>query len=128
MVIRKFDNRVSAQTVNWIGCGKFTWINTDNSPFRFINHSCAPNAAIKGERTVYALRALQAREEITIDYSLNEMEKGWRIPRCNCRSLDCRSQIGPLISLPPEIYAKKAAYISRKFREIYLRESRAILS
>ncbi|HMO77791.1 MAG TPA: SET domain-containing protein-lysine N-methyltransferase [Candidatus Paceibacterota bacterium] len=121
VLIKNFYNELSQSTVNWIGASRYTWINTDNSPFRFINHSCDPNTAIKGERTVYAIRALNSGEEITIDYSLNEMEPGWSIPKCSCGSINCRGKIGPIFTLSLEEYKKKKSIINNRFKNLYLK-------
>ncbi len=121
VLIKNFNNQISKKTVNWIGASRYTWINTDKSIFRFINHSCNPNTAIKGERTVYAIRKIYNGEEITIDYSLNETEPGWSIPKCNCGSVNCRGKIGPIFTLSLEEYKKKKVIINDKFNNVYLK-------
>src|SRR5665213_3496252 len=40
----------------------------DEVPLR-INHSCAPNAGIRGKNELFALRAIQKGEELSYDYS-----------------------------------------------------------
>lgn len=121
VLIKNFDKRISRDTVNWIGASQYTWINTDNSVFRFINHSCNPSAAIKGERTVYAIRTINRDDEVTIDYSLNETEAGWSIPKCNCGSVNCRGKIGPIFTLSHDEFEKKKDIINSKFKNVYLR-------
>ena len=44
-------------------------------PLRFLNHSCRPKAELRGFKLV-ALRAIEAGEEITIDYGEDA---------CDCR-------------------------------------------
>lgn len=74
-------------------------------PFRFLNHSCQPNAALieydaeRGENPtmwVEALRAIQPGAQITIDY-------GWpadsAIP-CLCGSAKCRGWVVAASELP----------------------------
>jgi len=121
VLIRNFYSTLSKSTVNWIGASRYTWINTDNSPFRFINHSCNPNTAIKGERTVFAIKIISSGEEITIDYSLSEAEPGWSIPKCSCRSIHCRGKIGPIFTLSLEEYKIKKAIINDRFKHIYIK-------
>jgi len=41
-------------------------------PWRFLNHSCAPNTAIRG-RTVVAIRPIARDDEVTFDYNTTEL-------------------------------------------------------
>ena len=53
-------------------------------PWRFLNHSCAPNAAVRG-RTLVAVRAVARGEEITFDYNTTELEMATPFDcRCGC--------------------------------------------
>jgi hypothetical protein len=105
---------------NWIGMGKFTWINTKNTPFRFINHSCDPNAAISGIKTVVAMRDIAKDEEIAIDYSMTDADQHWSIA-CDCGSKDCRKIIRAIYTVPPQVFEKHMPYIPRFFQRVYLR-------
>ena len=61
--------------------------------FRFINHSCSPNAYIRicyGRVEFYAIRRINVGEEITCDYGDNH--HGGAL-RCRCGSPDCRGYI-----------------------------------
>jgi SET domain-containing protein len=54
---------------------------------RYINHSCEPNAKgfTNGKKIwIWSLRAIQAGEEITIDYGQDYMDT--HIKRCKCES------------------------------------------
>ncbi len=58
--------------------------------FRFINHSCAPNTFMRCTREraeFYALRAIRAGEELTVDYG--ESHHDGRL-RCRCGARNCR--------------------------------------
>ena len=56
-------------------------------PARFVNHSCNPNA--RGtDRHDIAIRAIEAGEEVTVDY-VAEHVPGLRL-ECNCKSPNCR--------------------------------------
>ena len=62
-------------------------------PMRFTNHSCAANARLcirQGRVEFYALRALQAGEEVTVDYG--ETHHGGRL-RCRCGAPGCRGAL-----------------------------------
>ena len=73
------------------------WVNSTRrgSVFRFMNHSCDPNALVEQGRCgmhsrilyVYALRDIEVDEQITIDYG-----KEWLVQRdehCKCGSKKC---------------------------------------
>lgn len=58
---------------------------------RYLNHSCDPNAALRG-RWLYATRDISAGTEVTIDY----LETDQPISRqfdCRCRASTCRGCI-----------------------------------
>ena len=67
------------------------WIEPTGS-LRLLNHSCSPNAFFV-DRELTALGAIDAGEEITIDYlaSESEISKGFK---CKCGSKRCRDWIG----------------------------------
>ena len=62
-------------------------------PMRYTNHSCRPNARLcirQGRVEFYALRAIQAGEEITVDYGETHHEGKLR---CRCGAPGCRSAL-----------------------------------
>lgn len=120
ILIKDWTPKLSKISPNWIGASKYTWIITDDSPFKYINHSCEPNVAIKGQRTVYALKNLVTDEEIVMDYSLTETDKGWSIAACSCGSKYCRKKIGPITSLTVDQFKKYKSIISPRFINAYL--------
>lgn len=63
---------------------------------RFVNHSCSPNCvakviSVKTQKKVvfFAVRDINAGEEITYDYHFNHEDDGKKIP-CFCNSRTCR--------------------------------------
>lgn len=65
----------------------------------FMNHSCEPNAGIKGQIFFVALRDIAANEEVTFDYAMvlhepdgykTDYEMGFA---CNCGSTNCRGRV-----------------------------------
>jgi SET domain-containing protein len=101
-----------------------------DEPYVFFNHSCSPNAGMKGEGTLFALRDIPLGEEITFDYSTtgwsdsdawdeNWLET-WRVP-CKCGSPQCRGEIREFQTLSQELknrYYQKGAvmgFIAAKF-------------
>ncbi len=123
-IIREWTPFLSKISPNWIGIGRYSWINTKNSPFRYINHSCSPNTYIVGKRTVVALKNIAANEEVTMDYSFTEADPGWSIPKCNCGSKQCRRVIGPVYSLDTKTFQRNKSLIPENFRNIFLIEKK----
>jgi uncharacterized protein len=71
-------------------------------PGIFVNHSCNPNAGIRNDRDLVALRDIRAGEEIRFDYSTTMDERSFTM-RCLCGALDCRRIIADFSSLPEEV-------------------------
>lgn len=118
-VIKKFNYYLSENTINWIGVGRFSWIDTTNSLFKFVNHSCDPNTALISKRKVIAIKPIKAGDEITLDYSLTECEDEWSIPNCECGSKKCRNKITALQHLPIDIFTTKKQYIPKNLVKTY---------
>lgn len=105
---------------HWIGVGRFSWINTEGTPFRYINHSCEPNAAIAGTKTVVALEDIPKDTEITIDYSMTDADPHWSID-CHCGTSTCRKEIRAIYTVPNEVFKRHMPYIPRYFQRLYIR-------
>jgi hypothetical protein len=79
------------------GCGieeimdRFYW--------RFMNHSCAPSAVVRG-RYVFARRIIQPQQEITFNYNTTEFELAEPF-ECCCGSDHCAGRIGGFRYLVP---------------------------
>lgn len=59
----------------------------------YLNHSCSPNVGFTaGDLRLFALRDIQAGEELLWDYSTSMNEAGWSLP-CFCGAANCRSRI-----------------------------------
>ena len=56
-----------------------------------MNHSCDPNAGIKGQILLVARRNINANEEVCFDYETTEISGGGGLPfKCKCGSKKCR--------------------------------------
>ncbi|MFA7309821.1 MAG: SET domain-containing protein [Candidatus Paceibacterota bacterium] len=104
------DQRISCDHLQ---IGIRTYILLDDPYFR-INHSCEPNAGIRGKWTLSAMRTIQAGEEITYDYSTTEWTPpdypayyvdGWPMS-CKCGAKHCRKSIGCFPYLPESLKRK----------------------
>lgn len=115
------DKKTSAVGSSWVGIGKNKWINP-RVIFNHINHSCNPNAGIKGSRTVVALRNIKKHEEILIDYSITESDKLWTLDKeCKCKSKNCRKIIKSIQFLPKEVFNSYLPYIPKYFQKVYIK-------
>jgi hypothetical protein len=88
----------------------------DRFPWRFLNHSCAPNTRIAG-LAVIALRPIQAGEELTFNY--NSTESVLASPfECHCGSRDCQGMIRGFTQLESDeqerIRPLLSAYLRRR--------------
>ena len=76
-------------------------------PGRLVNHSCDPNAGIRDDMTLVAIRAIAEGEQIRFDYSTT-IGDFWSM-NCRCGASSCRGVVASFASLPPELrlrYAK----------------------
>ena len=97
-----------------------TYIDMEEE-FRCINHSCNPNAGIRGENELFALRDIKKEEEIFYDYSTTMWEDEIKIKKwlglplwemsCKCAEKNCRKVIGQFYNLPDVVQKR---YITQK--------------
>ncbi len=99
--------------------GKDAYLELD-SVSRLFNHSCEPNAGLRGRSTLFALQNIQKGEEITFDYSTTMDECFW----CTCGSKKCRGVIYDFFTLPGRIrnlYYRSGAlqdFIKKKYQKL----------
>jgi hypothetical protein len=78
--------------------GPYHYIDLE-SPGRFANHSCDPNAGISDDRILVALRAIAEGDEICFDYSTTMSEGRWTM-KCRCGRPICRGLVQDFHFLP----------------------------
>lgn len=106
----------------WFGVSKCIWIDPGNSIFRFYNHSCNPNTAIIGTKTIVARRDIKAGEEITIDYSMTDADPAWTLEyTCLCGSKNCRKIIRSIQHLKEKTVKEHLPFIPQYFFKAYKR-------
>jgi hypothetical protein len=81
-----------------IQVGPDLYIDTQ-PPGVFANHSCAPNAGIRNDRDLVALRDIPKGEEIRYDYSTTMDEKSFTMA-CHCGAPECRQVVTDFTELP----------------------------
>ncbi|PWH12421.1 MAG: SET domain-containing protein-lysine N-methyltransferase [Anaerolineae bacterium] len=67
-------------------------LGLEEEPADFINHSCDPNAGIRGQVSLVAMRPIAAGEEITFDYAMADSTPYDEFT-CACGSPRCRGRV-----------------------------------
>lgn len=82
----------------------------------FYNHSCDPNAGIKGHLIIEAMKNIKTGEEITYDYAVTDCEKtdGFK---CSCGKKNCRGRVAGNDWKKPELQKKYKGYFSWHIQE-----------
>lgn len=103
---------------DWVGVKKDHWIDPEK-PQKFLNHSCNPNALVKGKLSLVAFKDIKEGEEITFDYSAIEGDSRWEMV-CLCGEKNCRKIISSIHSLPQKQFLKYLPNIPTYFKKVYL--------
>ena len=103
---------------NWLQVGYLEWIiPAPGAPGNYLNHSCNPNAGIKGRNTIVAMQSIKKGEEITIDYALSETFPLWHM-KCNCKSKNCRKIVKPYQDMAAHRQRRYIKYTSRYIKDL----------
>jgi SET domain-containing protein len=86
-----------------IGVDRYLYLD---EPGRLVNHSCSPNAAVRNDTVLVAIREIAAGEEIRFDYSTT-ISDGWRMP-CLCGTAECRGLVAAFQLLPEPLRRRYA--------------------
>jgi len=81
----------------------------------YFNHSCNPNAGIKGQIMLAAMKNIKLGEEITFDYATTECDEDDF--ECKCRAKNCRGKIRKSDWKKPELQKKYRGYFSHYLQE-----------
>lgn len=73
-------------------------------PGRLVNHSCEPNAGIRDDVYLTAIRAIADGEEIRFDYSTT-IGDFWSMS-CRCGAPTCRRTVASFASLPADLRSR----------------------
>ena len=82
-----------------------------DEPADFINHSCNPNAGMRGQICIVAMRDIASGEEITMDYAMVDSGDYDAFP-CACGEKDCREWIDGSGYKNPALWEKYAGYFA----------------
>lgn len=80
-------------------------------PADWVNHSCAPNAGLRGQISLVALRPIRAGEEICFDYATTDASDYDEFD-CRCGTELCRGRVSALDWMRPEIQTRLAGHFS----------------
>lgn len=86
-------------------------VSTSEGPADWVNHSCSPNAGLRGQVSLVALRRIDRGEEICFDYAMcdgcsyDEFD-------CRCGSARCRGRVTGDDWARPELIERYAGYRS----------------
>ena len=103
-----------------LGIDDETYMDLDEL-YRCINHSCSPNAFLRGKNELVALKNIKKGDEITYDYSTTMNDNKEVIEEdgdelwtevCCCKSKNCRGIIDQFKTLPKKV---QEFYIKNKF-------------
>jgi SET domain-containing protein len=81
-----------------------------DDPARFGNHSCDPTTWLVDEVTLVARRAIDAGEELTVDYATLTGHPAWRLS-CRCGSPSCRGAVTGRDIEQPELRVRYAGHV-----------------
>ncbi len=104
----------------WFGLSRHIWMDPGKSPFQYLNHSCEPNAAISGTKSLIAIKNIQQDEEVSIDYSMTDSDQLWEM-KCECGTTECRGTIRSIHTVPTKVFKHHMPHIPRYFQRVYLR-------
>ncbi|MCD4780331.1 MAG: SET domain-containing protein-lysine N-methyltransferase [Candidatus Omnitrophica bacterium] len=77
----------------------------------FFNHSCDPNAGMRGNIVLVAMRDIQSGEEITYDYMMTDADYDYSF-HCACSSMCCRKVITGRDWMIKELQEKYRGYFT----------------
>lgn len=77
----------------------------------YINHSCTPNAGLRGQIVLVAMRAIRAGEEICFDYAMCD-GSAFDEFECGCGTSYCRGRVSGDDWRRPELWARYDGYFS----------------
>lgn len=86
-------------------------LSEQEGPADWINHCCEPNAGMRGQIVLVAMRDIQAGEEICFDYAMTD-GSDYDEFHCGCGSGYCRGRVTGDDWKLPELWERYAGYFS----------------
>lgn len=82
----------------------------------FFNHSCSPNAGIKGHIMMVAMRDIHTGEEVTYDYAMTDADFDYAFD-CRCGQKNCRKRVTTFDWKIPALQRRYKGYFSWYIQE-----------
>lgn len=117
---RTKEESLKPEEADWVGIKRHHWVDPI-LPYKRLNHSCNPNARVKGSKTLVAKREIKAGDEITFDYSLTEIDPFWEMHSCQCNEKECRKIITAMTRLEPKIVKKLLPHTGKAIKREFMR-------
>lgn len=76
-----------------------------------VNHSCGPNAGLRGDRTLVAMRDIDAGDEVSYDYATSDGSPYDEFT-CRCGSAACRGAVSGKDWRRPDLQARYRGWFS----------------
>ena len=83
----------------------------DPDPADLVNHSCDPNAGLRGQICLVSMRPIAAGEEVRFDYAMSEGSDYDEFP-CRCGADGCRGRVTADDWRRPELRERYEGYFS----------------
>lgn len=80
-------------------------------PSDWVNHSCNPNAGLRGQITLVAMRAIKVGEDVCFDYAMSDGNSYDEFD-CLCGARACRGRVQGNDWQRPELWKKYAGFFS----------------
>jgi len=80
-------------------------------PSDWVNHCCKPNAGLRGQLTLVALRDIAVGEEICFDYAMSD-GSDYDEFECQCGAVNCRGRVGGQDWQMPELWLAYGPHFS----------------
>ena len=77
----------------------------------WVNHCCEPNAGLRGQVALVAMRDIEAGEEITYDYAMSD-GSAYDCFDCRCGAERCRGRVGGDDWMLEELWERYRGYFS----------------
>lgn len=118
--LRQFFEKYEADGCNVLQISYDEYIDVIE-PYVFFNHSCYPNAGVRNNGVLFALKDINPDEEIFFDYSTTVDDVIWSMD-CKCGHSSCRKLIGDFQTLPhdrKQFFYEKGAMIRHLIKTYY---------
>ena len=92
-------------------------------PADWINHSCEPNAGMRGQVVLVAMRDIEPGEEVCYDYAMTD-GSDYDVLDCHCRAPGCRGRVTGSDWRIPALMDRYAGYFSPYLEKRIERERR----